>query len=173
MSTFILIIVPFFIAIPCTLGFVIARSIWVFYRAYGPLQPRLHTRNGLALSIGLISTLLVMSLYAWQIINLDYAMYGSIAIDENGQPYRSQVVPEAWRRSIIPPPFQKSCSNPEEIICQLAEEFRLRLWDSEIYTDDIPWLGGLIAGITSTITVRSLFRSMTRRANSASLDSMP
>jgi len=159
---FILIIFPFFIAIPSALGFVVARSIWVFYRAHGPFQLRPQTLIGMALSIGCISTLLVMSLYAWQMIALEYADTSPINSDHG-----NQVVLESWRRSIIPPPFQKSCYSTEEIVCQLAEGYRLHLWDSQIYTDDLPCLGGLIAGITSTITMMSMFRSMTQRANSA------
>ena len=164
----ILIIFPFFIAIPSALGFVFARSIWILYRWFKPFPLRPHTRSGMALSIGLISILLVMSLYTWHWIGLGYADTSPINFHHG-----NQVVLEAWRRSIIPPPFQKSCYNAEEIVCQLAESYRLHLWDSQIYADDLPWLAGLIAGITSTITMRSTFRSMTQRANSAPIDSIP
>jgi hypothetical protein len=118
--------------------------------------------------------LIVMSLYLWLIISTAYAITIPSSKDwEIRQKYEKEAVLEAWRHAIIPHPLQKSCYSDEQIVCQLAEGLRLGIWDWRIDSDDLPWLSGLIAGITSTITVWSMFSSITQRADSAFVDSTP
>ena len=172
LSFFLKIILPFVIVIPTAIGFALSLPILIFYPLFVRFRLRPHARQGITLSVGLISMLIVMSLYARLIISIEYKIPSPSSQDsEIKQKYENEAILEAWRHTIIPPPFQKSCSSGEEIVCQIAERYQLGIWDWQINGDDFPWLPGLIAGRTSAMMVRWIFRAITREINSASVHS--
>jgi hypothetical protein len=168
------IILPAVIIIPIAIGFTLSLPILIIYPLFVRFRLRPQTRAGIAVSVGLISTLIVMSLYAWLLISMEYKFPSPASQDpEIRQTYEKEAILEAWRHSIIPPPFQKSCYSGEAIVCQIAERYPLGIWDWQINSEDSPGLPGMIAGITSAMMVRRIFSSITREINSASVHATP
>ena len=168
------IILPVVIVIPIAIGFILSLPILIIYPLFGRFRLRPQTRAGIAASVGLISTLIVMSLYAWHVISLEYRLPSPASQDwETRQKYEDEAIMEAWHHTIIPPAFQKSCYSGEEIVCQIAEGYPLGIWDGRIDPDDLLWLPGLISGITSAMMVRWILLSIPRQINSASVHPTP
>jgi hypothetical protein len=174
LSFFIQIILPVVIVIPIAIGFTLSLPILIVYPLFVRFRLQPQTRAGIAVFIGLISMLIVMSVYARLMISIEYKIPSPFSQDSEIQhKYEKEAILEAWRQTIIPPLFQKSCYSGVEIVCQIAERYPLGIWDWQINADDLPWLPGFIAGITSAMMVRWIFRAITREINSASGHSPP
>jgi hypothetical protein len=172
LSFLVKIVLPVIIVIPMAIGFTLSLLILILYPLFVRLRLQHHTRTGIAMSLGLIATLLVMSLYAWQMISITYkSTFPASPGWEIRQTYEHEAILGAWRSTIIPPPFPRSCSSGEEIVCQLAEQYSLGIWDGRIDAEDLPWLPGLISGITCVMMVRWIFSAIIREINSASAHS--
>ncbi len=123
---------------------------------------------------GFLSLFVVLGLYTWLMISMEYALSIPSSQDwEIKQKYEDQAILEAWRHTMIPPPFQKSCYSTENIVCQIAEGFSLGIWDWRISFDDLFWLSALISGTISAMTVGSMLRSFTRPIDAASVIPTP
>ena len=171
-SFLVKIVLPVIIIIPIAIGFALSLPILILYPWFVRLRLQPQTRQGIAVFIGLISTLIVISLYTRQIISMEYRSTVPASPGwEIRQKYEKEATQEAWLHTIIPPLFQKSCYSGEEIVCQIAEGYRLGIWDWRINPDDLLWLPSLISGITSVMMVRRIFSSITREINSSSIPS--
>jgi hypothetical protein len=175
MLSFLLkVVFPIVIVIPIAIGFASSLPILIIYPLFARLRLRPQIRAGIAVTVGLISALIVMGLYTWHMISLEYRFtFPASPGWETRQKYENEAVLEAWLHTVIPPPFQKSCYSGEQNVCQIAEGYSLRIWDARIDSEDLIWLPALISGVTGAIMVRWIFAAMMREIDSASVHSTP
>jgi hypothetical protein len=130
------------------LGMVLGLFSWFLLRLTEKLFHHKSLKSSFFLtgSIGLISFLIVVMLYAYSIIYFTYQLsIPSSPIATEKQLVQDEVVTEAFQKSIVPPIFQQPCSRKPKLVCELAEGVSLKLWDRNITFDDVPLLAGFVS----------------------------
>jgi hypothetical protein len=130
------------------LGMVLGLFSWFLLRLIEKLFHRKFLKSSFFLtgSIGLISFLIVATLYAYSIIYFSYHLsIPSSPLAAEKQQFQDEVVAEAFQKSIVPLIFQQPCIRKPKLVCELAEGVSLKLWDRNITFDDVPLLAGFVS----------------------------
>jgi len=119
------------------------------------------------------SFMLVLLSTTRSIIGLMYAItIPSAPNAAEKQRFQSAAIDEATYRSLVPVHFQKPCSKPPDVVCQLGQEYAIDPWNLRDEISRMPVISGLVAAIVSLL-IGSRAQNMIRIKSLPDLEDTP
>lgn len=137
------------------LGILLGSPVWLYWIIQKVLRFHPSRINStFIVLVSLLSFVTAFCIYTYEIIKTVYVFtIPSSPIAEEKMKYQDEAINEAFQQSIIPPLFQKICADKPDSVCKLGKDYSLKLWDTNLTDDDVPFLSGLASSFASVLFI--------------------